>query len=558
MTITLLPKQQEAVNGMINRKVGILYMPTAAGKTVVIYAHIKQFLNNDNKKHNFIVSGPITDLNKQTICSVFTNLYHDGIINADNCDIVIANCINKKNNTFYTALDENDKVVLTEKLNGCKPLGINVTTVDTPQEKQYRITVVCNPTLQKNEKFLDKLDKEVVAHFYFDEAHTLRKEYKSDDNNDLDDDKKKSDKTWVDFQKIYDLVQYNNGTLHFVTATPTKDNFETIKELCNLDNYADCFAYKLRPIEAINAHMIVPPFFKFCKCEYLNNGSLKTMITYVIEDVKKLKDKNHNYKARVLVTVNSANELGDMEDHLIEKYGDEYDVYSTCSANGKKKNLQSISESIIEFKKSIENNERSCFIVHIRQIIAGIDIPSFTHTVFNMSSDTNFIAPFQIIGRVLRPEKRFADGTADLSVKNLGYVYINTEVNNERADKAMRVVFDYYGALFEFLKPDFFEGKAGGKPHPRKKDTNQFGDEQDMTDFTNYDKRFLMSIANSEILRQKLNIVSTKEDLRQTITLHLKEYGYTANVPEWYEPCVDKYVKEVENYIEFANMINKA
>lgn len=41
MSITLLSKQQEAVNGMINRKVGILCMPTAAGKTVVIYAHIK-------------------------------------------------------------------------------------------------------------------------------------------------------------------------------------------------------------------------------------------------------------------------------------------------------------------------------------------------------------------------------------------------------------------------------------------------------------------------------------------------------------------------------------
>lgn len=546
MPIKLLPKQQEAVNGMINRKVGILYMPTAAGKTVVIYAHIKQFLNDD-KRHNFIVSGPITDLNKQTICSIFTNLYHDGIINADNCDIVIANCINKKNNTFYTAIDENDKVVLTEKLDGRKQLRINVTTVDTPQEKQYRITVVCNPTLQKNEKFLDKLDKEVVAHFYFDEAHTLRKEYKSDDNNDLDDDKKKSDKTWVDFKKIYDLVQYNNGTLHFVTATPTKDNFETIKELCNLDNYNDCFAYKLRPIEAINAHMIVPPFFKFCKCEHLNNGSLKSMITYVIEDVKKLKDKNHNYKARVLVTVNSANELCDMEHHIIEKYGNEYDVYSTCSAYGKKKNLQSISESIIEFKKSIENNERSCFIVHIRQIIAGIDIPSFTHTVFNMSSDTNFIAPFQIIGRVLRPEKRFADGTADLSMKDKGYVYINTEVNNERADKAERMVYFYYGAAFEYLKPEFFKGKVGGDGN-RKKNNKQFDDEQVLCTSHGYDESFLNDLADNELNRKRWGIPCTDADLRNMIEQAIKDQ-FIDTLPIYYETCIEGYVELVKRRI---------
>lgn len=531
-------------------------MPTAAGKTVVIYAHIKQFLNDD-KKHNFIVSGPITDLNKQTICSVFTNLYHEGIVSQDNCDIVIANCINRKNNTFYTALDKDDKVVLTEKLDGCKLLGINVTTVDTPQEKQYRITVVCNPTLQKNEKFLDKLDKGVITHFYFDEAHTLRKEYKSDDKDDLVEDTK-SEKTWVDFKKIYDLVQYNNGTLHFVTATPTKDNFETIKELCNLDNYADCFSYRLRPIEAINAHMIVPPFFKFCKCEHLSNGSLEAMITYIIDDVKKLKEEKLDYKARILVTVNSTKELREIEEHLIEKYGDDYDVYSTCSANGKKKNQQCISGDIAKFKVAIEENERSCFVVHIRQIIAGIDIPSFTHTVFNMDADTNFIAPFQIIGRVLRPGKRFADGTADLSVKDKGYVYINTDVNNEKADKALRVIFDYYGALFEFLKSDFFKGKNGGDGKPRKKDVGQFSDEQMLIDFTNYDKRFLMHIANSEILRQKLKIKSTKEDLHQTIVEHLKEYGYTADIPEWYEPCVDKYVKEVENYIEFANVMHNA
>lgn len=556
MSIKLLQKQQEAVNGMINRKVGILYMPTAAGKTVVIYAHIKQFLN-DNKKHNFIVSGPITDLNKQTICSVLTNLYNDGLISKDNCDIVIANCINKRNNTFYTVLNEENKVALEEKLSGKKPLGIAVTTVDAPQEKQYRITVVCNPTLQKNKKFLDKLDKDVIAHFYFDEAHTLRKEYKSDDNDDLNEDKK-SEKTWVDFQKIYNLVMYNEGTLHFVTATPTKDNFETVKELCNIDNYSDCFSYALRPIEAINAHMIVPPFFKFCTCEHLGNGSLKSMITHVIADVLKLKEDKPDYKASILITVNSTKELREMEDYLIEKYGDNYDVFSTCSANGKKKNMQAISDDITEFKKSIEQNERSCFVVHIRQIIAGIDIPSFTHTVFNMDADTNFIAPFQIIGRVLRPEKRFADGTADLSVKDKGYVYINTEAFNEKADKALRVIFDYYGALFEYLKSDFFKGKKGGDGKPRKKDGGQFRDEQALIDFTNYDERFLMHIAKSENLRRKLKIKSTREDLRQTIIEHLKEYGYTANIPEWYEPCVDKYVKKVENYIEFANVMNAA
>ena len=77
----LMPKQIDAIHGMYNKPVGVLYMPTGGGKTVIIYGHAKMFFGTAIK-HNFIISGPIMDLNKQTACSVLTNLFNDGLINS--------------------------------------------------------------------------------------------------------------------------------------------------------------------------------------------------------------------------------------------------------------------------------------------------------------------------------------------------------------------------------------------------------------------------------------------------------------------------------------------
>ena len=56
-----------------------------------------------------------------------TNLFNDGLVNSENCDIVIANCANRKCNTFYTVFD-GSKIVLAEKLNGRVPANIIVNT----------------------------------------------------------------------------------------------------------------------------------------------------------------------------------------------------------------------------------------------------------------------------------------------------------------------------------------------------------------------------------------------------------------------------------------------
>lgn len=545
----LMPKQIDAIHGMYNKPVGVLYMPTGGGKTVIIYGHAKMFFGTAIK-HNFIISGPIMDLNKQTACSVLTNLFNDGLINSENCDVVIANCANYRSNRFYT-VKNGENIDIVNDIASHEPLGILVNTIDVKQEKQYRITVVCNPTLQNDEKFLDKLtEDDVVKHFYFDESQTLKKDQTVNTEED-----NQNNKNWVNFKKIFTIINMTSvkGSCHMVSATPTKDNFETIMENNFGMSYEDCFAYRLTPREAINARMILEPQFYFKRCSKLKVDTILVRIEDIINDINKEKEKNTSYKARILVTVASTADLNWIVKRLLEKYGSDYDVYSTSCMDKKKKNNETISEDICAFKKAIEENERSCFVVHIKQIIAGIDIPSFTHTVFNMEATTNFITPIQIVGRVLRPE-RFPDGTANLTKKKFGYIYVNIENNNILAEKAARTLIGYYGNIFEFLKPDFFEGYTNGS-NVRHKQMSQFGDDITAYNFTNTIENFLKDLAvNIKVDEQEdkylgINIDYNNQYIKTQIETIIKRDGYVENLPVFFIPELTEYINKVSNYM---------
>ena len=545
----LMPKQIDAIHGMYNKPVGVLYMPTGGGNTVIIYGHAKMFFGTAIK-HNFIISGPIMDLNKQTACSVLTNLFNDDLINSENCDVVIANCANYRSNRFYT-VKNGESIDIVNDIAGHEPLGILVNTIDVKQEKQYRITVVCNPTLQNDEKFLDKLtEDDVVKHFYFDESQTLKKDQTVNTEED-----NQNNKNWVNFKKIFTIINMTSvkGSCHMVSATPTKDNFETIMENNFGMSYEDCFAYRLTPREAINARMILEPQFYFKRCSKLKVDTILVRIEDVINDINKEKEKNASYKARILITVASTADLNWIVKRLLEKYGSDYDVYSTSCMDKKKKNNETISEDICAFKKAIEENERSCFVVHIKQIIAGIDIPSFTHTVFNMEATTNFITPIQIVGRVLRPE-RFPDGTANLTKKKFGYIYVNIENNNILAEKAARTLIGYYGNIFEFLKPDFFEGYTNGS-NVRHKQMSQFGDDITAYNFTNTIENFLKDLAvNIKVDEQEdkylgISIDYNNQYIKTQIETIIKRDGYVENLPVFFIPELTEYINKVSTYM---------
>ena len=540
--IYLMPNQINAINSMNSKPVGIVCAPTGTGKTVIIYGHIKSIIENSENQHNFIISGPIQDLNEQTASSMLSNLYNDNIISPENCDIVIANCKNRKCNTFYVIKTPENKLKLVEKIDGNVVIDFKVNTIDVKQETKYRITVVCNPTLQNDKKFLDKLNSDIINHFYFDECHTLKNEpINKPTNEDV------VEKDYVNYTKIFSMVKNNNGSCHFISATPSKDNFEALIQNRFAITYNDCFSFRLTPMQAINSRMIVQPQFTIIKNSKLEVNTILNTINVIVNDVHDIKNDNKEYIARILVTVNSSDDLDYVERKLLERYGDEFDVFSTCCEYGKRKNLKPLSQNIIEFKEKIETNTRSCFIVHIRQIIAGIDIPSFTHAVFNMESNTNFITPIQITGRVLRPENRFANGEADFTSKKYGFVYVNIQDCENKAEKAARTLTDYYGEIFEFLKPDFFSNYHSGSKTRHKSEGKNSEDGIESKLFDEYISEYLKYIA---INYYEFKSMGIKRDIKNSIEETICGRAYVEDLPIFYVPELTKYVNKVKDYVK--------
>lgn len=555
--INFMPIQIAAINSMLEKPVGVLNMPTATGKTVVIFGHILECIKNaETTKHNFVISGPIMDLNKQTASSILTNLWNAGVINPDNIDVVIANCENKKANRSFTWFDNDNKDILdiSDKANGREPVGIPVNTADMKQERQFRLTVVCNPTLQNDEKYLVYVDGEnIVNHFYFDESHTLKNspaektDYATVEMTEGEKiEKKEIERTWVNYTKIFELIG-NKGSFHLVSATPTVDNFEVIQKHLQVSDFKDCFTFCLRPIQAIQARMVVPPKFSIAKAPRLNLSSIKALTETCINDIEKIVTENPNYKAKILITTNSTAELKNMCEWLMDLYGEKYNVFSTCCQFGKTMNRTQLNNDIRNFKELIDNSDKPCFVVHIRQIIAGIDIPSFTHAIFNMESSTNFITPIQITGRVLRPAERWIDGTAKTDYKDCGYVYINIQDKDNLADKAARTLTDFYGEIFEFIKPNFFEGYTSGSK-TRHKITYQFEDDVHLETFETDITKFLRQLAKWIYSWKDIGItLNVEEEIKKAIY----QKAYVENLPIFYQPELKRYVNKVNDYLAF-------
>lgn len=538
----LMTEQKNAVNAMLNNHVGFLNCPTSFGKTVTIYGHIKELLQF-NGNICAIISGPIMDLNEQTAESVLTNLYQDGLISTDTCELCVCN---SRNHGRYMVLTDGKRLYLKNKnANGLDRTGIRIVPISEKQEKKFRLVVVCNPTLQKNEKVLNWLNNpEVLYSFYFDECQSIGEQLSGD----VEGTENVKENTDLDFTKVKDIIG-KDGYAFFVSATPTEHNFNVLKTVFNKITDDDCFVYRCSPVLAINNRMILPPEFHIQCFNELNYNTLEQRITGMVDDIlNEQKTGMMKCMAKVLITMSNTYDLCAMKKHLMLAYPD-WNVYTTCSDKkngGKTKNADTLSDSISEFKKLIENDNKNCFIVHIKQIIAGVDIPSFTHAIFNMDDSTNLIAPIQITGRVLRPFERWSnDGTAKLDIKSNGKVYINV-TTTYKAKQVCRTLVDYYGQTFEYLKASFISYTTGSKA--RTKHDNQQHQSNLAGDFDEYIEDFLDKLAISCVQDKYLGIDT---NISAVVEERIKEFGYIPNLPKFYQPQLQKYIKTVTNQMNF-------
>ena len=413
---------------------GTVCMPTGTGKSGVVYEDIVHVINNNQKGHKVVIniSCPILKLNQQFIndmFSVFNEIYKGS---DTNFNFYINSSDNGKNyNDSISVMDINvDKFSKFDNF------------INDP-DTDIAIVASCHKSMFK---FINKISKikgiEVIS--YIDEAHLI----------DVKSSSKKSDISKEDDAivkvDINKLCRYSSR-VYALSATPDVDVTRVINGWNSFGSKSTKYIYQLSPIEAINSNTILPPLVNYIKTESRICVDMLKKIMKTSE--KKAPEINH----KILVTLTSAQELVELRNEL-EKLN--YKVFSTCSTYGygSNKNIEDDPEynDVTEFIKDIETWDGNCFVLHIRQLIQGIDVKGLTDCVIWSASNgnqSNYRHTIQTIGRTLRPLNGERGLSTDKRKKKVGMVYfITPEEKDEIQKNISQFICRYYGldnVLFE-------------------------------------------------------------------------------------------------------------
>lgn len=413
--------QSNKLDYIINKtseQFGTIVMPTGTGKSGVVYEDIVKRIDTHKagRKIVFNISCPILKLTQQFIkdlFDVFAVIYKDSNLN-------IRFFINSSDNgnNYNESLQSLDIDV--EKFSDFNKF--------LKSQSEIAIVASCHKSLPK---FINATAKQTNVEFisYIDEAHLIDTKANNEDDAIVK----------IDIDKLCK----NSDAVYALTATPNAEVTSKINGWNKFGNGSRAkYIYHVRPIEAINNNIILPPLVKYINCgenDHINIGMLKQIM-------KDAKMSNPNIKHKILVTLKSCEELSETRT-LLEKIG--YKVFSTCSAfgYGVKDNVEE--GEITQFIDDVENYDDDCFVLHIRQLIQGIDIKALTDCViFNTShgSQQHYRHTIQTIGRILRPANGERGKKKDERIKKVGRVYFITPSTAEEArDNIEQFVCRYYG-----------------------------------------------------------------------------------------------------------------
>lgn len=440
---------------------GTVNMATGTGKTykIILGIYTELMYKSPDKKHVFDLSSPRLKLNFQTAFNVIYTLYMTNAISPSNTCIVLNS---SENPTEY------------EELLGEKGLGFSVRKIDEMNKTSFKnyITISCYPshgkldTLLKNERYDDYFKVS-----YWDESHTitLKKNTKLGDYFDV----VRSIRT---FDKVFSL-----------DATPSKDLTEILrmaelglKKTNNPKQKYDVeYIYQITPKQAIDDLLILPVYMFVIRG--VNTDTVENQVKHAIEAMNDMKSRNPDTPRKVLITCPpDTNVMESMENLLIKKG---YKVYSTCSKNGfsmpledENGDLVANDVTIYDFINMIRDEQSDCFVLHMRQLIEGIDIDSLTGTVFfGVNNADGFRVVVQTIGRTLRIGKGDRDeitGKAkpfDERIKKYGEVYFVVDEENydyeiKDIEKLFRTVYETGDCRFS-IKSHGTISNIGGAAH---------------------------------------------------------------------------------------------
>lgn len=378
-------------NGNINyllwdsgKKKGTVVLPTGAGKSGIIYANIVRHINEapEGAKIVFNISAPILKLEAQLLNDYF-----------EVAQVIFKDKIERGEFMFFINSSADGDSYDVGKIFADVQQFSEIGKFKESKTARFAIVASCHKSLYKFAEKIDELNEYATVITYLDEAHLVVNETRDDLS---------YDKLSEEGKKRFDVLRKlcSGSYIYGLTATPDKYVMEEInKEAGEEPNYK-IVDVPARQLIAENKILPVKTFIR----EVSNGDEDKITPEVCASFMELVKKENPEIKHKVLVTCANTPHL----EKLSAALGKKFKVFATCSKNGTSSTEGDEETPIdeVEFIKEVDAWDGDCFVLHIRQLIQGIDVKTLTDCIIYNSVRLNDGVKrtiIQTIGRVLRP-----------------------------------------------------------------------------------------------------------------------------------------------------------
>ena len=409
-----------------HRNHGAISKPTGSGKSALfINDIIYRIIHRENKKLMVNISTPIIKLCEQQGNDLMETL--EGVASTYNINLnEVAYFINNSGNT--DAYKKNTE----SALHSFNKASFSKEFINHPQHN-VAIIINCHPSL--SERMIPWLKSnntdELNIVTYIDEAHTISSRIVSSEN---------MDDTEIDLKTLCE-----KSSVYLVSATNKQELVKIVNSFDGINN--DSYIIIESPAEAIEANKICAP-----KVHIKQTTTGEIDFDVCNNYMKSIGTDNNIHK--VLVSCKDTKHLETLYKEL--KDGG-YKVYYTCSKTGMTgngtDNLEFTNSNhkfndVISFIKSIDDCETSCFVLHIRQMISGIDVSSISDCIIQ-KNDTNIFNSYsnviQTIGRSLRLGSERGKNIEERTKKYANILFVTEEANESIYQDIDYFLINYYG-----------------------------------------------------------------------------------------------------------------
>ena len=417
-----------------HRNHGAISKPTGSGKSsLFINDIIYRIINHSDKKLMINISTPIIKLCEQQgndLMEVIEGVKDYYGINTNEIKYFI-------NNSGDIDSYKNNKSSSLHSFNSIYKNFINSSKCN------IAIVINCHPSLSERMiPWLKKLDNENIDIVtYIDEAHTISSKIATE-----------QDDTTIDLN-----ILCEKSSVYLVSATNKQELVKIVNSYDGVDN--DSYIILETPADAINTNKICAPKVHI---KQTTSGEIDFDIC---NDFMNMITKDGNIH-KVLITCKDTKSLKSLKNQLKENG---YKVFSTCSAEGMNwsdtveyENSNHKFNDVVSFINAIDECKTNCFILHIRQMISGIDVGSISDCIIQKNDTDNFNSYsniIQTIGRSLRLGKERGINVENRNKKYANVLFVTEESNKTIYSDIEKFLISYYG----IGQYEFHIGKAGIK-----------------------------------------------------------------------------------------------